>query len=241
VSAGSPPFTGFFLNLGGGDIIASFDSQEEMAISIPTILNIVDNDNKNLYDASSLGSFGLGYKQQITPYFVIGLTATADIEDAKISNNKSFQETMSQLQVSKNLTAKLKNTFALLIKPSFIIARKNLLYVLVGPRWGNFRVLTKASYSQNLGFGNIMTNILDTHNSGYKVGIAAGLGVEQYFCHGISLGLEYAFTSYGNIPISNAPNTLITVNGAALGTAKNKVKIKAYSNAVLVNFGYLFS
>jgi opacity protein-like surface antigen len=248
------PFTGFYISAGLGGTNAVFDTNELLQIGN------VDGDpaepigvafpfEEDLYQNSAAAMVGLGYSYQFDMGFVLGIEATANYTNAKVTNTNTTQTgipLLAAIQIENTLTAQLTNDFALLFKPGFMLTKSTQLYALVGPRWGNIETSISDNLSGVLLDGFISFDEFSFPNSvsesGYVLGITAGLGIEQMITDHLSVGLEYAYTSYGDLdtPSSNIFFDDIGLGGFPPGTRllEDSADIDASSNTIMLTLTY---
>lgn len=240
--AANSPFQGFYAEVAAGGINSEFNLTQNSFIKTNdgNPPNVTLPGNTENYDNGGIGSIGVGYMLQVNPLIVLGAEATADVENAKITSYNSANESASGFGLNNSTTNELKNSFAVLFKPGFLLNQGNtLVYGLIGPRWGNFE--TSSSTSVQVNNTSNATGNTGTSHSGYEIGLALGAGIQQYISNNFSIGLEYQYTDYGNIstPSSSGPVTLSDgTNVASVGN--NITSNKAQTNVLTVNLMYHF-
>lgn len=90
-------------------------------------------------------------------------------------------ENDSGFLVANDLNVKLKNAFAVVLKPGVLLG-DTLGYGVIGARWGNFSFSSESNFLlTNAGFDVSAGN----SKSQYKTGLTLGLGLEHYLCNNI--------------------------------------------------------
>jgi len=185
---------------------------------------VTASDNLELFEANIAGLIALEYNYQFDNGLVLGLAATAGFDNVEFNNTMNVTDAPAVddvsaddafktfSTVSSTLKAKLENDFAILFKPGFVVREDTLIYALVGPRWGNFETKLSTSYNNN-GIADINSACFSgceifawnetlsdsSSNSEYEIGITAGVGIRQVLTDHFQLGLEYAYTHYGDL------------------------------------------
>lgn len=221
-----PYFTGFYAHLGLGGSLADFDVDQKAYNPEPGTVMIFVPDQVNLQDVGFTGLLGLGYSHQFSNHFVLGAEVTAGNTDAEVSTRDKVS--IAGNIIDGHIKAKLKNDFAILFKPGYVIRDKTQIYAFVGPRWANF----ETSLHTQL----VISNTSDK-TSGYELGITAGLGMQHLITENLSLGLEYYYTSYGSI---QSPNTMDVIFTGTFIDVIDDVDIDASSNTILIDLTYHF-
>jgi len=185
------------------------------------------NNSVELFEGSIAGMVGVEYAWQFDNGLVLGLAATAGFENIQFNNTDDVNNFVAFAVYSatdpdvtpigagnlnsaggNTLKVELENDFAVLFKPGFVLKENTLVYLLVGPRWGNFETSLDSTLVQN---GSVTgTGVTpgswgptgfatSTSNSEYEIGITAGVGVRQALTDHFHIGLEYAYTHYSDI------------------------------------------
>lgn len=173
------------------------------------------SDDLELFESSFAGYIGVDYAYQWHNGFVLGLGVTAGFDNINFNNTElSVLRSSSTLIISNNsiestVAVELENDFAILFKPGFVVRRNTLIYALVGPRWGNIE--TSVNSFDGAEGASVFSDAWDIQfagsddASGYQLGITAGAGIKQMVSEHMSIGLEYAFTHYGDLDSVSIP------------------------------------
>jgi|ERR1700677_314082 len=248
VAYANTPFQGFYADLGVGGINTNFNLSQVVSIA-PYDNSFTANApyDPNNSDYGVTGSLGLGYTFLLTPSVTLGAEINADVEDATTTNNDSVNFNIpgtdgGGINASNTITNKLKNSFAFLIKPGFLMDQGNtMVYGIIGPRWGNFETSTSSLFQINNGDGNGNAggSAANSH-SGYDVGLVLGAGIQKYISNNLSVGVEYQYTNYGHISTPSSSGVIYS-SGVGGGTLSNTINsIKAQTNVLAVHLMYHF-
>jgi opacity protein-like surface antigen len=220
-------YTGFYATgaIGTTQLYSNID--QPFDVSVPgTIDTIVFPSEGNVQDSDIAGWIGLGYSHQFHNHFVLGAEATAGFTD--VETVYQHKMVINAGTFMSKISTELTNDFALLFKPGYVIGRTQM-YALVGPRWGNFES-KQATELQDM--------IVTDKSSSYQIGITAGVGIEHLLTNHLSLGLEYAYTSYGTVDSLETTGN-IDVNGfPAIFT--DHADIETATNNVVAQLTYHF-
>lgn len=232
------PFTGFYVSGAVGITNAKFDvvpftDVEPFDFTFPG--------DYDMYGSSPSGLAGLSYLYQFNHRFVLGAEATAGYTRAVAGYRPEFSEVIPgsgvDAKLSTHLESTLTNDFALLFKLGILCSKDTMFYALVGPRWGNFKTTSESNMLLLIPPDTSAANATDTE-SGYQLGITAGVGIQQILTEQFHLKLEYAYTDYGKID-SPIARTEIMVNGVPSGQFfDNTPEIDASTNTVMLGFSY---
>jgi opacity protein-like surface antigen len=242
-------FEGFYIKAGGGGTAAQIDVTEEGSLNIEQLL-FAEFDNEAQTQANSWAALlGVGYAWQFG-HGVIGVEFTAGATGVEGNYADELDIKLIGLEVAaltNTLETKLTNDFALLLKPGFVIKDKTMLYAFFGPRWGNFKtdLLTEVTLGTLISGGPDPDVILSDSNdrSGYRFGVTAGVGFESFVSEHFTVGLEYAYTNYGNVPAPDTRLTTIGQNGMVQGLLvdiPNDPTIDVATNTIMMDFSYHF-
>lgn len=230
--------TGFYAKLGLGGTLAQFDLTDSL-IYEPYSTSAFAFDSsvaRNAQGTQVAGNIGIGYTYQVDALWVMGAEFTAGFTSANTSlqNYSNF----AGLEFTNSHTqATLNNDFALVFKPGLAIQQRTQFYALIGVRWGNFDIEQKV---QGELVGAPLEGPLKTSVSNFVPGFTVGLGVERLLTEHWGIGIEYAYTAYGNIPSLNneiiIPSNLPDLNGQI----SNSLSGTAAANTLLVETSYRF-
>lgn len=251
---GLPPFHGFYANLGLGYLATNIQDNirtNAMVVaggSVP-VNDMVDQKLKT-FTTGFNGGIGLGYSKPLQQHFVLGIEGRVNFENLDARFNTSYTTlSPTDLPPSYHLlpttaSVKLSRDYALLPKLGVLLQPKTLIYGLIGPAWGQFRVASATSFdlSANNGGGGLVTAHGDTSFalSSCKRGYQAAIGMEQVLTEGLSLALEYVYADYGKLAfpeqlttslnIVNFPvdSTLLSLNNSFRAQTNNATLRLAY-------------
>lgn len=232
-------FTGIYLK---GALGASSTKFEITTHNKGTIFFEFENvGERHAVATSPLGLVGLGFLYQFSKPFVLGVDITAGYSHQAIDYASPFSESLFgsfvTINISNEVEAKLTNDFALLLKPGIVLPKNTLLYFFAGPRWGNFETAITTSINAAAGGPPILSNGSDSE-SGYELGITAGLGLQHRIAQQLHLSLEYAYTSYRNID-SPQVTADITQGGVSIGEVLiDAPNLAASTNTVMLALSY---
>lgn len=225
------PFNGFYVTGGLGGTTGQFDLSQELVMNVSG-LGVSSINQSTHHDARATqfaGILGMGYSYQLDSLWVGSLEFTAGFTGATASfHNDSNLNSVYTL--NSKVESTLKNDFALVVKPGLIINRYTQFYALLGTRWGNFETKTSSQ-----AIANTDSSSGSNSKSAYVIGFTVGIGVERFFTDHWSLGLEYAYTTYGDIPDATnqyASGTIASVTNEVTGTAS--------SNNLMLDVRYRF-
>jgi opacity protein-like surface antigen len=225
--AAPPPYSGFYASIAGGGTITDFNVDQDFVAMIAGNFEAALPSNINMQGGSATGLIGVGYSYPFQNNFVLGTEVVAEWTNTEIAHKDELFN-IGLGTVGGELKARLHNDFALLFKAGYVFHHKTQLYVLLGPRYGNFKTSITSNYS---------TVSARDEESGYQWGVTAGTGLEHLITDHLSLGIEYAYTDYGHI---ESPHTDSSDGGAPPLIVTNDVDIKASSNTVLAKLSYHF-
>ncbi len=202
-----------------GESFAGDNAEGEVEYGFSSDNAVADSDNLELFEANVAGLIGIEYAYQFNNGFLLGVAATAGFNNVDFNNTLNVNDQsfvnddgdtfFNFSTASTTLEAELENDFALLFKAGFVVRQNTLFYALVGPRWGNFETTLSSSYNNNggafcagpfdcdNGWDSTLTD--SESNSEYQLGVTAGLGVRQVVSDHFMIGLEYAYTHYGDL------------------------------------------
>lgn len=245
--ASIPSLEGFYISAGAGLINSTFNmNQNVQLIAQPRSNILLVNDGKG-YNKHNAGSIALGYLVHFMDPLAVGIEAVAGFGNTAFEKTESFQEFNSRFNLSGKTQGKLKNNFALLVKPGLFIGSETFLYGLVGPRWGRFETASEAAFLQTPSTGTTRSNVYSA-SSGTKTGVTAGVGIEYRFAERWSVGLEYAYTHYGKLPVApiaqSAPlvfTNAVTGNSTSGGSLIDTPQaVTAKTTTIMLNISYKF-
>lgn len=234
-------FDGMYAYLGGGGSIVDFQNDMTMGTSTAaSTTTITSNNDKNTTVA--LGAIGLGYGTSINQQFYLGLEAFGEAgSNVEETDTVTFTRTGTGTNLEGQTTSKLNESYGLLLKPGFFIDGQTLVYAVVGPKWGNFKVDTTTTLTETSGLsGNVLGATLNGSSKETKAGIAAGLGIQRAINCNFHIAAEYQYTDYGSLTSPTPTSgTLVTSTGAT-GTLTNDSSVKVITNQILLKFIYRF-
>lgn len=233
--------TGFYLKGGLGGTTAEFDITQDVFLNDPdffgSTLEINQSVNHLARGTNIAGVLGLGYTYQLDSLWVIGGEFTAGFTSANTTFHNNGN-TSGGFILNNKVESKLTNDFALVVKPGLVIQQRTQFYALLGARWGNIETKSNSNTEVNFGGSSYRGNG-SASASGYILGFTVGLGVERMLNEHWSLGLEYAYTAYGDIPsVTSDYTTSGTIPSHAEVT--NDVTGTAAANTVILDAAYRF-
>jgi opacity protein-like surface antigen len=242
-------FEGFNITLGGGGTAAQVDVTQEADLNIVNLFFAEFDNDAQIQANSWAGLLGLGYAWQFGRG-VIGLEFTAGITGVEADYEDELDIKLIGLEVAgltTTLETKLRNDFALLLKPGFVIKDKTMIYAFFGPRWGNFETemttdITLGSLISGSGEPEVLFSDSESR-SGYRFGVTGGVGIETFVADHFAIGLEYAYTNYGNVPAPDTRITTIGASGAVDGLLVNiptDPEVDVQTSTIMMNFAYHF-
>jgi opacity protein-like surface antigen len=227
--------TGFYFKAGMGGTIAQYDASQDFTdIITPSIpFSINQPVNHDAQGTQVAGTLGMGYAYQIDALWILGAEFTMGFTGANASFHNSTNANNIYI-LNSTSDATLYNDFALVLKPGLVIQQKTQFYALLGTRWGNFHTSTSSNVSI---LGETTGESVSASN--YVLGFTAGIGVERMFTDHWSLALEYAYTSYGDIPNASVN---YTAAGGVLGTGEvsDEFSATAASSSLFLETRYRF-
>jgi opacity protein-like surface antigen len=230
--------TGFYAKLGLGGTIAQFDLSEDLVFEPYNNGNFIFDSSVSHHGQGTqvAGNLGVGYTYQIDALWVIGAEFTAGFTSAN-SSFQNYTKFDNLIYINSHTQATLNNDFALVVKPGLAIQQRTQFYALMGVRWGNFEIEQKANAQY---VGSIPELGSQASASAFVAGFTVGLGVERLLTEHWGLGLEYAYTTYGNIPSVNndtsGPSNVPGLNAEIFNSASGN----AASNTLLLESSYRF-
>jgi len=234
------PFAGAYVTGALGGISTDFHIKGNANITVPgegNILNVPNN--SNVYANNILGTIGLGYAYGCRD-FILGIQGDVNFFNTNRTQTGTFSEIGGLISLNSNLKAQLKNSLDILFRPGWLMDPSTLLYGLIGASFGNFQVSQSASFQENTG-GLLINSNTGSSESAWRTGFTVGLGVQQYIWKNISAALEYSYTDYGSLSLTNGSSAPILVVGETIGTLNGKVnQAKAFTNSVSLRLFYTF-
>jgi opacity protein-like surface antigen len=236
--ANPTPFSGWYTSLGGGLVNYNLNLQQNLGAipegSPPLITTTI---NTNNYSNNIYGSFALGYDFHIKPQFVLGTELKSDLASSSISKPLSLMLNIFNLlevATDSNIEYTNKYNFSLLLKPGYLPNNTTMLYAVIGG--GMSRLKYSSSISGQAVPGNLVnsTNVSATNNSPT---LTLGFGVDKYLTNNFSLGLEYNYLQYFNVPKLNQFQAFPS-DGVDL--FDNLQKVTLYRNTLELKLTYHF-
>lgn len=238
--ASALPFNGFYV-MGGIGAATGIINDDELTLASLTgsIIDLALPSEPNLYGDSISGLMEIGYTHQLNNHFVLGAALTANYDNIEIHKTSTggIVPTDSTIDLLSRFETSLSNEFALLFKPGYVWGQNTLFYGLIGPRWGNFVTNTHMQFTLPAGPGSIISFFDGDTVHGYELGLTLGAGIKQVVHDHLSIGLEYAYTTYGEIP---GPHTFSSSDfgGGTVLTLENTHKLHAYTNTLMFTLTY---
>ena len=229
------PFTGFYLTGAIGGTNGQFDTSQNTEANLPALpVDLILPSEIDLTANNVAGLLAIGYSYQFANQFVLGLALEAGYTNITASNNAHLAvlNGMPNIFLDSHIESTLTNDFSLLFKPGYVFNQSTLFYGLIGPRWGNFKTSTSVDFSL-VGDGLDLSFPYSDSVSGYEIGLTAGLGIQQNIVDHFHLGLEYVYTTYGNIDTPNASG-----DAGTLGTLTDSPNAKVTTNTVMLGLTY---
>lgn len=219
-------FHGFYLAGAAGGNIMNEQADRDLVASTPGQLALVFPADITLQGSSGASWLGAGYSHPFHSGFVLAGEFTAGISNPEVSHRNELM--IAGNLVESKIESELKNDFSLVFKPGFIIKKNSQIYALVGARWGKVE-------------STLTTDTLDVivtdQESGYQLGYTLGLGLEHLITEKLTLGLEYAYTDYGDI---NSPKTLSYINNGMLIQINDNSDLSMSTNTLGARLSYFF-
>lgn len=228
----APHFNGFYASAGAGSIWMNSEIKHGLVVGEPSNFMVETPSTIHIESGGAIGFVGAGYTHQFQNHMTLGTEVTAGFSNVAVTHRSESMLGSIGVTLSGKVEVKEHNDFALLFKPGYVIKGHTHFYGLVGPRWGNLDTNLSTIFINELG----TTYAKDTE-SGYQLGITAGVGLEHMLTQNLSLGLEYAYTSYGSIP------SLYTSNSAVLiadTTINDNADIEVSTNTFMAQLSYHF-
>jgi opacity protein-like surface antigen len=226
-------FNGFIVSGAFGGTTAQFDYTQSINFN-EIITDVTIKNQSNLFANTPAGLVSLAYSYQSVNNFVVAGAFTAGYGYAKLNDQlveifspNTFLEQDDIVKIDAHLT----NDFSLVVKPGYVFDKTTLLYGLIGPRWGNFK--TKIKTTSDL---FLSPNINASSQSGYECGLTLGLGIQQLVNPRYSWGLEYAYTTYGQISAPKFSGIVPAFTGDIIYT--NNSTLDASSNTLMFLIAY---
>lgn len=232
-------FTGAYLGGAIGGTNARFDMRTTAEVPLQGF-NL--NNSHTVSGTAASGLISGGYLYQFKEKFVLGAMATVGYTDIQQTDKVKFHLTavsgggQDANSYVKN-TAQLTNDFALLLKPGYAVGKSTLFYLLVGPRWGNFKTETESSFTVMAGSDQLIAQGKSSESQ-YKLGITAGVGVQQMLTRHVQLGLEYLYTSYGRVGSPDSSSEVFFNAAPTGGQFENQTAFDAQTNTVMATVAY---
>lgn len=250
----SSPFNGFYVGANLGLITSDVNIQHTVASNtgaVPTIpppnvfqIQFADGDPNRFTDTACLGALKLGYSQLFRPNWLLGIEGRVSLNYLSSPDWHAIYNNPDQL-LNKETTVELKQQYALLGRIGFLLADNIQGYGLIGPQWGQFRIHSNSSLHDNENNGQLLFDSSNSsEQSGYNCGLLLGLGIEYWLGCNFTLGLEYNYTSYGNLDYPDSVTSQVTLEG--FGVLPNSAytdyhQIYMNTNAFLLKIAYYFS
>lgn len=232
VAHASHHFNGFYASAAGGGIWLDTNIGQTIALGDPANFTVTLPSKINIEGGGTTGYLGVGYTHQFPHQITLGAEVTAGFTNASVTHRSEAILGSLGVVISGKVEVQQKNDFAILFKPGYVIKKHTHLYALVGPRWGNFdnHLSTVVSFVGD-------SRSTKENESGYQLGITAGVGIEHMLTNNLSLGLEYAYTSYGSL------ESMQTVGTADFGSPVpviDTADIDASTNTLVAQLSYHF-
>lgn len=229
-------FTGFYLTGALGGTQADFDSTPYLGTAgYDFFLG-----EYHIYGTSPSGLIGLSYLYQFNRGLVLGGQVTAGYTSVKTGNLNevigSHSSPFDSALIASDLDTELTNDFAILFKPGVVSNKNTLFYALVGPRWGNFK--TSLSTDVLLVSDTQASATGSDSQSGYQLGLTAGLGIQHMLTDHFQVGLEYAYTNYGEIGHPSVDAEVIPHQTHGQTSVPDSQKIDAITHTMMFALSY---
>lgn len=225
-------YSGAYLFVGAGIIDNTFNFNQNASIENNSVTTTANNSSGG-DEVSFNGAIGGGYRFDITPMINLGVELDANFENAQIDASNTVSNT-SSLNVSNHIQTRLSENFSLLFKPGMTFnSQKTLMYLLVGPQWGEFSSNSSTVFVDAPGADQANGMMSSSDSSTYQMGWTFGAGAEEYIDDNFHIGIEYQYTDYGTV---YSPDTsgIITTAGTATGNMSGSSSTDAHTNSFLI-------
>lgn len=141
---------------------------------------------------------------------------------------------LAQTKTASSVKYTNRYNFSLLFKPVYLANDTTLLYGVIGGGMSRLRYTTNTS--SNLMPGNIVNSASDQTTKSSPT-FTLGFGIDKYFTHHISLGLEYNYLRYLNVPKLNEYHAFPS---DGIDIANDLQKVSLYRNTLELKLTYHF-
>lgn len=233
------PFTGLYIMGGAGGTSATFENDQVMAIHFdPSLVDLDLPSEANLYADSFSAVMEVGYSYAFQNHAVLAAGISANYSNIKVNSRTNGGVIVPgnfTASLNNHLEISLTNDFALLFKPGYLCGSNTLLYSLIGPRWANIHSNTHVDFDLT-GGGTAVQLLNGDAEGGYELGFTVGAGIKQVVSERLSVGLEYAYTTYGEI---SAPDASFTNNlGGTLVNMEDSHELDVRTNTLFLTLTY---
>ncbi len=249
------PFQGAYIQGSLGIINANYKFPQQTSALLDGGLEEAQTSSSSNYNYANdvMASLALGYNQIFSNY-VLGLVAKASLTNAQVSTNINVNSSGDHPELpheilNTNIKVTFKDNYSLLIKPGILLDNTTLLYFLLGPTWGYYKVSDQASFSHSIlvtppGTVYGINGATSSSSSGYKLGVTAGIGIEKYLSQKVGIGVEYDYAYFGHLAsIASTGNITTAAPGlGTIGTIHSQLNhVTLQTNAFMFNVFYNFS
>jgi opacity protein-like surface antigen len=247
--ASTSPFVGFYVTPGVGGITSHFQVSGNSALDSiiePSYTFFNLNNKGKMYANKIIPSIGAGYAF-CWRNFIIGIEG--DVDFFYVLRTQRASQTMDNTDILQktNIRVELRNSFEFLFRPGWLMDPWTLLYAIIGPKWGNFRVVQSARlHEQFIPEYALQPVIIDSkisnNRSHWKTGFTVGVGIEQNIIGNLNASLEYAYTNYRTISPPFPTSVKVLEEGEPVAILTNKTnRVKIFTNSLELKFFYNFN
>lgn len=241
---GDNAFTGLYLAADIGAVQFLAKNKQTVNVTGPNV-NISNSDNHPSNDKTGFtGGGAIGFSYLAENCFYIAIEGRGDYQSPTIKSTRDTTATVtnggttSTITTSAEREVKIKDTYSILLKPGFAVGqdRETIVYGIVGATSGKVSAKSSANITIT-GATNSNLSYSASQKSSRTTGVTGGIGVEHAFdTSNATVGLEYVYTSYGNVKFDNGSGT--TTSGGATVTVDNKLDVS--TNTVMAKVAYRF-
>jgi len=171
-----------------------------------------ENLNADKQSGGVVGAIHLGYGIPLGKDFYLGVESSLNVSSD--SGKKAISEAMGDTKTfwrstlsNENISNMRALEVSIDLDPGVLLSSDTLLYGLVGVAFNKLRLTLSSHFARSSAADPIVIDrFLSRTVRKSLIGVRAGIGIKQQISRSIALFLQYAYTYYGKVQISNSAN-----------------------------------
>lgn len=206
------------LNLGSGPLATTFQAPFDTHTS-----------NIALFGGGQAG-FGHVFNR-----VYLGMEANGDLGTVNNVNYPELTDSTSDLTANVKNTSSIQNNYGVTFRPGFLITPTLMVYGQAGVEWAQIDFNSTATFGNIPGTNQIysISSASDSNQMGYRLGV----GLEKKTTKHLSMHVEYDFTAFHSIDVSNQT----AIAGGLPGSNNNMTQsatLTPYMHSVMIGVNY---